>query len=372
MGRKILAKKEKELVENQKIKDILLSGTKQLERKKEAPQTPLINDIELFRPQFIRSEKEFVLKTKSKDRAKQLKELVRHVFHKYTVPDFMFDVWVDKNNNNIRKQFDFKKWYICVATGGSLYKEITKEFLTKKETHTFLTCSHNINIEQTLVYSIAKCEGAIDGIALRIARSKINDKKIDEYWKQNIRWFAKNIPESINQINDLVDYLVAKKLEQPNFSLMGSGFTIQSLLKKMHDWHYDLRRLKAIGEANWEGHAINDSSYTYTDQHKVEYSWYFYQIKSAKELQEEGNAQRHCVLSYKQRCIKNDCSIWSLKQGFAFETIKQAKRKITIELRNDGSIVQARGLANRTMKNEERAIIAKWAKDNGLYMNSWL
>lgn len=372
MGRKILAKRQKEIEEKEKVKSILFNNSQSIERKKEEPKEPLIKDIDGFRSFFIRSEDSFTLKTKSKDRSKQLKELIRHVFHKYPVPEFMFDVWVTKASNNIRKQFDFKKWYICIAKGGSLYKELTKEVLTKKETHIFLTCSHSVNVEEALVYSIAKSEGAIDGIALRIARSKLNDKQLNEYWKQNIRWFAKNTPTSIKEINDLVDYLVAKKIESPNFSLMGSGFTLQSLLKKMHDWHYDLRRLKAIGEANWEGHAINDTKYVFTDQHKVEYAWHFYQIKSAKELQEEGNAQRHCVLSYKQSCIKGSCSIWSVKLGFVDDTMKQCKRKLTVEVRNDGTIVQVRGLANRSMKSDERNIIEKWAKDNGLYLNSWL
>lgn len=372
MGRKIVAKRQKEIEEKQKIQSILFNNTKTIERKKEAPQEPLVKDIEGFRARFIRSENDFVLKTKSKDRSKQLKELIRHVFHKYTVPEFMFDTWINNSKNAIRKQFDFKQWYICIATGGSLYKEITKDFLTKKETHIFLNCSHNISIEETLVYCIAKAEGAMDGIALRIARSKINDKPFNEYWKQNIRWFAKNVPSSIQEINDLSDYLQAKKIEQPNFSLMGSGFTLASLIKKMHDWHYDLRRLKAIGEANWEGHEINNAQYTYKDQYDVEYTWHFYQIKSAKELQEEGNAQRHCVLSYKRNCISGQCSIWSVKWGMSIDNFKQAKRKLTIEVRNDGTIVQARGLANRGMKSDEKAIVARWAKENGLYMNNWL
>lgn len=371
MGRKILAKKQKELDEKEVIKNILFTKSQTLQRKKEEPEEPLLKDIESFRSHFIRPENNFVLKTKSKIRSKQLKELVRHVFHKYTVPEFMFDIWVSKNTNNIRKQFDFKQWYICVAKGGSLYKEFAKDFLTKKETHIFLTCSHAVSIEEAVVYAIAKSEGAIDGIALRIAKSKINDKKITDYWKENIRWFAKNTPASIKDVNDLVDYLVAKKVEAPNFTLMGSGFTLVSLLKKMHDWHYDLRRLKAIGDANWEGHPINDSKYTYIDQHNVEYAWNFYQIKSAKELQEEGNSQRHCVLSYKDSCIKGSCSIWSLKLGFVDDTKNQAKRKLTIEVRNDGRIVQIRGLANRLIKNDERGIVDKWAKDNGLYVNHY-
>lgn len=375
MGRKTLAKKEKELVENQKVKEILLAGTKKLKKEKEVLQKPLVKDIEAFRPLFIRSEENFVLKTKSKDRTKQLKELVRHVFHKYPVPDFLFDAWETENYNKIRKQFDFKKWYICVATGGSLYKEHTKEILTKKETHTFLTCAHNINIEQSLVYAIAKCEGASDGVALRIARSKINDRVISEYSKQNIRWFAKNPPASVQQLDDLVDYLLAKKVEQPNFSLVGSGLTIDSLLKRMHDWHYDLRRLKMIGNSVWDGHPINDTEYPYIEYmnaNKVECAWYFYQIKSAKELQEEGNAQRHCVLSYKKYCISGEASIWSLRQGYTLEGVKKAKRRLTIELRNNGVIQQVRGLANRKMKAHERTIIEKWSKDNALTISNYV
>lgn len=372
MGRKTLEKKQKEFEEKQKVKAILLNETKRIISKKSVAPTPLIEDISDYRQYFLRSEKDFSLKTKSKERAKQIKELVRHVFNKYTVPDFLYNVWTENSNNLIRKQFDFKKWYICIANGGSLYKEITKEHLTKKETHIFLNCAHKVNIEEALLYAVAKCEGANDGIALRIARSKINEHTLSEYWKQNIRWFAKNTPESIAQINDLVDFLISKKQESPTFSLMGSGFTLPSLMKKMHDWHYDLRRLKAIGEASWEGHAINNETYTFTDQHKVEYTWHFYQIKSAKELQQEGNAQRHCVLSYKSRCINGSCSIWSLKLGLINDTFNQAKRKITIELNNNGTIVQARGLANRGLKNDEKAIIQRWAKENGLSMRGYL
>lgn len=221
MGRKILAKKQKEFEAQQKVKAILLNETKRIIRKKSVAPTPLIEDIKEYRQYFLRSEKDFVVKTKSKERAKQVKELVRHVFNKYTVPDFLYNVWTEKSNNLIRKQFDFKKWYICVANGGSLYKEITKEHLTKKETHTFLTCAHKVNIEEALIYAVAKSEGANDGIALRIARSKINEHALSEYWKQNIRWFVKHTPENIAQINDLVDFLIYKKQESPSFSLMG-------------------------------------------------------------------------------------------------------------------------------------------------------
>ncbi len=368
MGRQTLLKQQEFLVKEEKIKNFLAKQTKALEFKRNQERPPLIQKLELYRSKFIRDEKSFVLKTKSKNETKQLKELVRHVFAKYKTPDFLFNEWENSTKNILK--YNFKEWYICVATGGSLYKEITKEFLTKKETHIFLNCAHPIKAEEALIFSIAKAECENDGIALKIAKSKMKEKLMDEYWKQNIRWFSKNIPSKVEEINDLIDYLEHKKRENENYTLAGMGHTLGSLTKKMHDWHYDLRRLKIIGNAMWDGHPLNDEEYESKNEQGKKVRWFFHQIKSAKELQEEGNSQRHCVFGYKESCAKGDCSIWSLRKGDEFDTFNMAKRKITIELRENGSIVQARGLANRLIKNEEKAIIKRWAKNNHLYWNA--
>jgi hypothetical protein len=364
MGRQTLLKQQEVYNKEDKIKHYLSSQTKILESKKRQEEPPLVLKIEQYRSKFIRDEKGFILKTKSKNEDKKLKELVRYVFNKYKTPDFLMDVW---GQNKKIQDIDFKDWYICVATGGSLYKEITKEFLTKKETHIFLNCAHPIQAEEALIFAIAKAECDNDGVSLKIAKSKLKEKGINEYWKQNIRWFAKNTPTKIENINDLVDYLEHKKRENENFSLMGMGHTLDSLTKKMNDWHYDLRRLKIIGSAIWEGHPLNNEEYTSKDEQGNSIRWFFHQIKSAKELQEEGNSQRHCVFGYKESCVKGYCSIWSLRKGYDYDSFSSAKRKITIELRQNGSIVQARGLANRLVKTDEKAIIKRWAKENHLY-----
>lgn len=211
MGRQTLLKQQELLVKEDKIKNFLAKQTKALEFKRNQERPPLIQKLELYRSKFIRDEKSFVLKTKSKNETKQLKELVRHVFAKYKTPDFLFNEWENSSKNVLK--YDFKEWYICVATGGSLYKEITKEFLTKKETHIFLNCAHHVTAEEAIIFSIAKAECENDGIALKIAKSKMKEKFMDEYWKQNIRWFSKNIPSKVEEINDLIDYLEYKKRE---------------------------------------------------------------------------------------------------------------------------------------------------------------
>lgn len=368
MGRKTLAKLEKEQVEEKNLQNIFSEKSKFLEKKKAEVPAPLINEISFFRSKFLRPEESFVLKTKSSNRNKQLRELVRHVFNKYPVPEFMYAVWEweKKDIQGLKSCFDFKEWYICIASGGSLYKEITKNHFSKKETHLFLTCTFGLSLDESLVYSVAKAECGEDKGSLRIAKSKIKSQIFNNYWRDNIRWFAKNLPDNVEAINDLIDYLIHKKNENNEFTLIGSGLTVKSLTKKMHDWHYDLRRLKIIGDSYWDGLNIADQVYNYKDENKINCLWHFYQIKNSKELQREGNSQRHCVLSYKQRCIKNQCSIWSLRTSFEWENFKDAKTKVTIEINDNNQIVQAKGLANRKMKPEEKSILEYWAKQNNL------
>lgn len=375
MGGKTREKQEKAALAEAQFQQRFVMANRAAKQAQMVKPKPLVEDIETYRPHFIRDEKNFNLKTKSDNRTKQLLELVRHVFHHYQVPSFMTEVWEQpvKNNGvfqarNLNNQFDFKMWYICIATGGSLYKEYAKEHLTKKEVHTFLNCPFALSIRQVLVFAVAKSAGATDGIALRIAKSKIQEQPFNEFWRHNIRFFAGECPNTVNEINDLTDYLIAKKAEAANFTLAGTGYTLKSLTKKMVDWHYDLRRLKAIGDAKWEGHPIEDKMYEREDEWGNKVYWSFKQIKTAKELQQEGNAQRHCVYGYKSGCIRGDHSIWSLsyKDGFG-----SMSRKITIELRNDGTIAQARGLANRSPRPNEMNMIKIWAKENNFYIGSY-
>ena len=58
-----------------------------------------------------------------------------------------------------------------------------------------------------------------------------------------------------------------------------------------------------------------------------------------------------------------DISIWSLTCEFP---IGRLNRAVTIELRNDGSIVQCRGFANRLPYANEVTVVKRWAAEHGL------
>ena len=81
------------------------------------------------------------------------------------------------------------------------------------------------------------------------------------------------------------------------------------------------------------------------------------------QLFQEGLRMHHCVVTYKDDCVSGECSIWSLTSEYP---IGRRNRGVTIELRNDGRIVQCRGFANRLPYANEVAICRRWAEDNGL------
>lgn len=321
--------------------------------------TLAVNDPNLFK---------YTLKSNNMD--KKVKLLAKFLFSKYKTPKILEQVWdgpAIQGRTNTKKRSSalrYRKWFVCAATGGSLYKEHLKAFLTKKEGSIFVNCPFDLTIDQAVVYSIALAESDRSGAALRIAKSKLNEKAYEtEFWKNVIKFFAQEgkTPETIEQINDLVDFINAQKLENNNFNIFGNGWTLASLVKRTHDWHYDLRRAKKMGSFTWEGHDFKDFSFT---KRKDEYNaeeWTLTQIKSSKDLLEEGKQQHHCVFGYKNSCIDGSTSIWSLKMN--------GKRKVTIEVRSNYCIVQARGFANRKTTGEEDNFIRLWANDNNLNLS---
>jgi hypothetical protein len=331
-------------------------------------EIPAITEIEdVLLPFAINDPQNFKYTLKSSDRDKKVRLLAKFLFSKYKTPKILEQVWdgpVVQGRGTTKKKSSalrYRQWFVCAATGGSLYKEHLKNFLTKKEGALFVNCPFDLTIDQGVVYSIAFAEGNNAGTSLRIAKSKLNEKNYEtEFWKNVIKFFAQEgkTPETIEKINDLVDFIQSQKMENAAFNIFGNGWTLSSLTKRMHDWHYDLRRTKKMGNFSWEGHDFKDFKFT---KRKDEYNpeeWTITQIKTSKDLLDEGKQQHHCVFGYKNSCISGAASIWSLKVN--------GKRKVTIELRDNYCIVQARGFGNRKTTGEEDNFIRMWSNENNL------
>lgn len=376
----VKARQEKEAERIQSLDNFLSLHN---QKSKNIPAVNLMECLEPYSEFFINDGYNYKFKTKSNSLDRKLHELVRHVFAKYKVPKHLTDVWsyeLKKRSASVwnRRELRFERllsentisddlvlWYVCVAQGGSLYKEHAKKYLTKKEVHIFLNHTHDLTVAQSLVFATAMTFAANDGVALRLAKSTLSKVSFTDFLKTVIYFFAKNVPTSIEEVDDLTDFIVARYRERvedrPPFSMV--GFTLDSLRKKCIDWHYELRRVKVMGSHEWEGAAIPDDIIETKSDHGTIVRWYFTQIKDAKALAAEGTRMRHCVYSYRDRCIQSQVYIWSLSKE---EYVGTISKKVTIELRNDGSIVQARGVANRQMKRDERNAVERWAHKHGL------
>ena len=352
---------------------------------------PLLVDFLGFEKHMIRPPENFSLRSRSSNRSKHVLEMARYLFGRYRVPKIMDQAWdlyakpskndrsllprrgevpngpvVAAKNPNLTR-INFRHWYVCLATGGSLYKEHTKNFLTKKETHIFLSVAHEIDACQAVIYSVARAAGLSDGHSLRLARSKLSHKEFTPFWFDCVRFFALqgNLPSSLPQVNDLVDFVQAKHAEDRNFRLLGSSQSLPAVLRRMEEWHRALARTKDLLGIEWPGVDLPDFTFEQNDPEKKNSKiyWAVTQITSGKKLAEEGSSMRHCVLGYKTRCVSGACSIWSLTR---WEEFGSPVRRLTIELSSSGQIVQKRGLANRMPRPDEENVVSKWALARGL------
>lgn len=95
----------------------------------------------------------------------------------------------------------------------------------------------------------------------------------------------------------------------------------------------------------------------------LEYSGKEFSIITPKEMSDlikEGDQLSHCISSYINAISEGKCRILFLRQ-----TDRLEDPLVSIEVRND-NIRQARGYANRRVKNEEKNFIKKWAESKGL------
>jgi len=290
----------------------------------------------------------------------------RHLFEEYRIPGFMDQVWLDK------EQTKFRFWFVAIGRGMSVYKTCTKEYMTKKETHLFLTKSNkNLTIYENIWLARARAEGVDSSIIITLlkANPRMCVQLNDEFWLKVFRFFIYNPIRKGNKLREVIDFLIEKEHIDPTFSLKGR--TVHSLIQLSDQWHYDLARMKKHGVGRWEPLPIYDWKKIY-GKGKLECVYEIKQIITGKELSREGNAMRHCVYSYKRRCQAGDSFIFSM-QKTTYETGRKefvTRRCATIELNKYKNVVQASGYCNRALKGTEFNVLKEWGKQNGITVNN--
>jgi hypothetical protein len=338
-------------------------------------EADILRDARAWRPQL-----------KTRDVARLRLAAARYLFARYTVAEHLEQIWIDCSGLAPDEIILRKRWYIVAAGGGSLHREGAGAWLSRKEVHAFLNPPPRLGFEAAIWQAIARSYSNDPAIVLRIARSRIAQTPRAElgFWREVVRFFCAH-PTTVEEMDDLRDYLADSHRRNPEFGLKGR--TLASLGRQMREWHRDLAAIRRIevarrraeaaqarargqalarepaGDGSWPGAAIADWSWSQAvkDRSKRE-EHLVIQLRTAADLVAETRAMHHCVASYAPKCIAGHASIWSLRRRAAGHT----DRLLTIELDRQHRAIQVRGFANRTPHTEERKLLERWAKARGI------
>lgn len=389
-------RKEQERLRKEGVADSLRRGTLRVhEKRKNAEVKPEQIGAQLFntlRQHIINQPETFnrPIKTKNPEAIKLAYAL--HMLGSYPVPRYIQTAFInaklgpdhDGRVQSIDEMFAVNL-FIAIRGGKSVYKEVTRDLLSKKETHTLTTCAVDLTVKEAFVYAIAMQETDRSN-ALRIAKSPIsrNYSYGDDFWREVIRFFSRN-PVSKQDLADIVDYVRIQHGQNADYSIKGR--TVLTLTRAHETWVREMARSKELGTHTWAGIPYRDLMFrTRNGKH----TWNMYQIKNSKELGKEGTNMRHCVLSYRPQCSLGTIGIFTLRYRapdichhnpeHAHTIPIEGERNmcmfcewgkcLTIEITRDGYIRQVRGFANRLPDAFEKEAVEYWAAQNGVVYNS--
>jgi hypothetical protein len=323
---------------------------------------------------------------KTRDPARLRLAAARYLFARYPVAEHLEQIWIDCGGLAADEIVLRKRWYIAAAGGVSLHKAGAGAWLSCSEVHAFLNPLSSVGFEEAFWQAIARSYARDPNIALRIARSRIARTPRVEFgfWREAVRFFCAH-PATLEEVDDLCDYLADCRRRDPAFSLKGR--TLASLGRRMREWHRDLaaiarieaarRRAEATrhnhalagtpsADASWPGAAIPDWSWSTSPKVRSKREEFVVvQLRTATDLVAETRAMHHCVASYAAKCIAGQASIWSLRCRAA----GTVQRLLTIELDRRHIAVQLRGFANRAPLTEERKVVERWAQARGIMLS---
>jgi hypothetical protein len=245
--------------------------------------------IESYRSLALRAPERWRCSVRSRSPVRRFLGLVQFTFTAYPVPRHLEQAWIAPVAiEGLNDGEDFRRWYIAVGQGRSLYWESAHRYLSRLETHHFVNAPDEVeSIQRAFWYAFARAHNADTAVAQRVARTKLSGFSLrSSFWREAARFFAVN-PTSILEMNDLIDFIRVAKQEDANFSLRGRS--LPALRRRMQEWHRELRNIACGGR--WHGRRQPDTAYM-TENGDERLTWRFRQIKTGEGLPRKGDACR--------------------------------------------------------------------------------
>jgi len=312
---------------------------------------------------------------RGKGRDRRLQSLVDHLLVRFPVPRFLYRVFLGARQAGEPSApcLDDGRLFAHLAAGGSVREAIARGWvplpLTRRMSHLFLQAPPAASL--VLAARLAQI-GALGGPdwlagALVAALDERSRPGSPSFWWEAAAWFCRQRDLAANQVGPLVDYLAHAASEDENYSL--AGRTLGSVRRAMVAWHAELAQIRRLVGVRFEKSTKLEPGRwlrrTRVGEALQEELWTMDEILCSRELVREGTAMGHCVATYVDDVLAGASSIWSLRCD--------GQRALTVEVRPVRRLIdQARGKFNRQPRAVEKALLKRWARENGLEVGKWL
>jgi hypothetical protein len=307
----------------------------------------------------------------------QFTSLAHHLFARYPVPPFMTSVWFDPSPGEVLPQHG---WFKHLGLGRSIGTAGLPLRLTRAMTHLFGQAPHHFSAVAALRWAQVRGLGGCEPLARAVLGTRLGKVlENEEFWESVLHFFINHPSLDLAQVGPVVDFLQHQKFERrecvsaegifgkqppprPDYSMKGR--TVSSIFRQVEEWHRQLGREPHQPSLSWRHSPFRDFRLVEGSEALGDMRvWTISELLTSRALFLEGQAMRHCVATYTERCAKRRTSIWSMR----VENQRGRRRVLTIEVDvPKRTICQARRKCNRFPKAVEREVMERWAAHEGL------
>jgi hypothetical protein len=293
----------------------------------------------------------------------QLPELVRHLFESYRVPGWLRGALSPRGARPVRGAAF--SWYIHVAQGQNLrFAPGLSMRLSRRAAHEALFAPARCAPQQALLYGHLRANGArrdVRDTLLRVARGP--HFVVDDSWLQLFEKMARAPALAADQVAPLLQYASWRREQGASLDV-----SVTALLRGMDRWQA-ARRDAAVRERALQYGAEWDQRWAPSlppcrFEGSFEHGQYaIIELRSLRELFEEGSFMHHCVFGYAPAARAGTVSIWSLRIARAGREVRRVTLRVVA---SEAAVVEARRRCNQNIDPHERQLLRCWASSRGL------
>jgi hypothetical protein len=303
--------------------------------------------------------------------------LAHHLFALYPVPAFMTSVWFDSLPGQVLPQHG---WYKLLGQGRNIRTAPLPLHLTQAMAHLFAQAPHHYTAIAALRWAQVRGLGGGEALARAVVGTRLGKVlENEDFWESVLHFFINHASLDLAQVGPVVDFLEHQKFEWregvspegvfgkqppplPDYSMKGR--TAASILRQVEEWHKRLGQDANRPSLSWRRSRFK--SFRLVEGSEAQGNmrvWTITELLTSRALYLEGQAMRHCVATYAERCARRQTSIWSMQ----VENQQGRHRVLTIEVDlPKRTVCQARRKCNRLPQAVEREPMERWAAEEGL------